>query len=920
MTPHPGPDACELEPLAFLGAIQPHGGLLLCDPSVERILAAAIGTGAILGMAADPRPGEAVAGLLPPALIAALRQLPPGAARPQLLAPQWPAPQWPASERLASERPASERLAPDGFECLAHRSAEGIVVEWLRPNLPPPADLGDRIASLAAELAVTIANRFLGAQALAQGVAAIAGYDRVMVYRFHPDWSGEVIAEARRPDLPPLLGLRYPAGDIPAQARELYRHALLRVVADVQDVVLPLRHAPGRPPDLGMAVLRAVSPMHIQYLRNMGVRATLTVSLLHRGALWGLIACHHGAPILPAAPVRQALAQAGTLFSGLLERVALANSRRREEAVEALRQGPGQANGQGEAGQGDAGHGEAGHGAGQRAGRGAGRAPEPTVLARLLLRHDGLAAAADADGIAWVGGDTVISVGLAPDVPTLRRLATEADPAGGIRATDRLGLPPPADPRRVEPAGMLAATLPEGGWLALFRRELTQEIHWAGNPAKATEPGPQGQLSPRRSFALWREQVRGAGRPWGEEEHALLAAAAGLLAAAPRQAMVARAAAETAALACGDNAALQSLAELLAPHSTALLLHGRGAELRLADITPALATLLGVASAPLRGRPWAEVAQVLGIVALGAAAGAEPGEERLHLAFSPVHGPLTLRLGLETALQLAAPGAAPLHFDALVAEDETRSGRLSAALRAAALQAERARRAREALLRNAGHELLTPLNAIIGFGDLLAAPELDLSPAAARDYAGEVVRAGKAMLRLVENLLLVSRIEAGQMAPRPAAYDLAALLRDQAETMRPLFDAKPVRLLLAAPAAVPCIGDATMLAQALVNLLSNALQFTPVNGEVACRLDVRPGQAELRVADGGPGIPPEARQRIFEAFQQVDGSIRRPHGGAGLGLFIARNMVELMGGSLGLEVPASGGCVFVLRLPTEPHG
>ena len=136
---------------------------------------------------------------------------------------------------------------------------------------------------------------------------ALTGFDRVMVYRFDAEWNGEVVAEDRRPDLEPFLGLHYPASDIPAQARDAVRHQL--------DADHPRRAvhagaagagrepaAPARRLDLSGAMLRSVSPVHLEYLANMGVVASMSVSLIDRGELWGLIACHHYAGAAPARP------------------------------------------------------------------------------------------------------------------------------------------------------------------------------------------------------------------------------------------------------------------------------------------------------------------------------------------------------------------------------------------------------------------------------------------------------------------------------------------------------------------------------------------------------------------------------------------------------------------------------------------
>ena len=148
----------------------------------------------------------------------------------------------------------------------------------------------------------------------------LTGFDRVMIYRFDEDWNGQVVAEDRADGLNSFLGLRYPASDIPAQARALYRSQWLRLIVDVGyrpvPLVPPLNPLTGRPLDLSHASLRSVSPVHVEYLHNMGVSASMSISLLDRGELWGLIACHHYAgPHQPPYEIRVAAEFLGQTLS-----------------------------------------------------------------------------------------------------------------------------------------------------------------------------------------------------------------------------------------------------------------------------------------------------------------------------------------------------------------------------------------------------------------------------------------------------------------------------------------------------------------------------------------------------------------------------------------------------------------------------
>jgi len=186
------------------------------------------------------------------------------------------------------------RLTPDKrYDGILHRSGSDLILELERaqPDMVLPSVRGAlgklQETSTEAEICWTAAKE----------ARRLTGFDRVKIYRFAPDWSGEVVAEARGDDVESYLGTHFPASDIPKQARELYTRKLLGYIPDVNYSPVPLLASVEGPPlDMSHCVLRSVSPIHLEYLRNMGVRATLTISLVIDGKLWGMIACHHGKP------------------------------------------------------------------------------------------------------------------------------------------------------------------------------------------------------------------------------------------------------------------------------------------------------------------------------------------------------------------------------------------------------------------------------------------------------------------------------------------------------------------------------------------------------------------------------------------------------------------------------------------------
>ena len=214
------------------------------------------------------------------------------------------------------------------FDVALHVSNGQIVIEG-QPSSEPSGDATNTVRSMVARLDQTPDfPRFFNEGV--RLVRALTGFDRVMIYKFAPDGSGEVVAEACRSGIGSFKGMHYPATDIPAQARELYRRNLLRIIADIDAEPVPVRPVldqQGRPLDLSLSVLRSVSPIHIEYLRNMGVRASMSISIIVDDKLWGLFACHHYSPMTPTFERRSICELLAHMFSMRLD------SRERKELV-----------------------------------------------------------------------------------------------------------------------------------------------------------------------------------------------------------------------------------------------------------------------------------------------------------------------------------------------------------------------------------------------------------------------------------------------------------------------------------------------------------------------------------------------------------------------------------------------------------
>jgi len=488
---------CERELIHLAGSVQPHGLLLVLREPQLRIVQASRSAGRLLGRPMD--------GLL----MSTADEL-----------------DGDLSQRLRSLVEQGDLLEPHplhctvgklSFEGAVHRNGADTLVLELEPVDPWPsgADCVQIDDALLLQRLGAAVQRFSEASSIGtltdgvvQCVRDIVGYDRVMVYRFDPDGHGEVIAEARDPRLEALLGHRYPATDIPQRARELYLRNRVRVLVDVHyepSALLPHllpggSAGPQGELDMSLCYLRSMSPLHLQYLMNMGVTATLVVSLVREGKLWGLIACHHYAPRNLPYVVRAACELLGEAISTRI--AAIENYARTQVAIQVRRLEQ--------------------------------RLVEATSTEgdwRLALFRNPrtLLQPLDATGAVLFHAGEILTCGEVPSTPELRALCSwiEEQSADHPLATSSIGASNPALASLTPTAsGVLAVRLSSSqpDYLVWLRKEQLQSYTWAGDPSKPVVDNDPLKLSPRRSFAAWSEVVRGTATPWTPGELALAAA------------------------------------------------------------------------------------------------------------------------------------------------------------------------------------------------------------------------------------------------------------------------------------------------------------------------------------------------------------------------------------------------------------
>jgi two-component system, chemotaxis family, sensor kinase Cph1 len=471
---------CDREPIHIPGAIQPHGALLVARFPDLQVMQASQNASMYLGdRSLDEIVGARLEDLLDAAVCGAVRT---------------------AADVEPARGVACSASRGGRTICVrAHRSEGGLVIELERAHRDDGRGLDPgRLRALLGELQEVSQNVESMSEVIVRALRDALGFDRVMMYRFDDDGHGSVIAEALSPKLAPYLGLHFPASDIPQQARELYRVNWIRMIPDASYEPVPIvparRPDTGGPLDLSFASLRSVSPVHLEYLRNFGAQAAMSLSVVCRGRLWGLITCNHRQPRYVPPEVRgdcELVAKLVSLQIAAAEELAHRRARDARATLVATLADAMQAS------DGD----------------------DP--LAGLTARPGELLELVGAEGAVICTGDDCTPVGRTPPKEAIEPLLAwvRERPEGPIFETSELPrLHPEAVAYKEVGSGVLAMLMPEPerSGVLWFRPEVVQSVRWSGDPRKpvAAEAG-HDRLHPRRSFREWREVVELTAPRWG---------------------------------------------------------------------------------------------------------------------------------------------------------------------------------------------------------------------------------------------------------------------------------------------------------------------------------------------------------------------------------------------------------------------
>ncbi|MEG4271537.1 MULTISPECIES: ATP-binding protein [unclassified Microcoleus] len=478
---------CDREPIHISGFIQPHGVLLVVrEPELE-ILQVSENTQDLLGVEPESAIGRNLSLFFNRVQLKKLKLCL-------------------CNENLKTVNPIKLSVINKGkyleFDCILHRVEEVLMVELELATSPENLSVFSFYHSVRATISKIQSAKNLKelSQITVDEVRKISGFDRVMVYQFDHEGNGAVIAEDKAENLSPFLGLNYPSSDIPKQARQLYSLNWLRLIPDINYQPVPLvsrnNAVTTQPTDLSFSVLRSVSPIHIEYLQNMGVAASMSISLIKDKKLWGLIACHNYTPKYLNYELRAACEFIGQVMS-----LELQSKEGNEDYDYKLHL----------------------------------KSIQTKIfedistsenLSEVLVKcQHNLLEAVNAQGAAIVFGDNCYQVGQTPQGEALKYLTNwvQEHLNKEIFYTDSLTkCYPEAEEFKDTASGCLAIAISPNQkiYVLWFRPEVIKTVNWAGNPNKPVETDEDGnpRLSPRKSFELWKENVRYKSLPWKQCE------------------------------------------------------------------------------------------------------------------------------------------------------------------------------------------------------------------------------------------------------------------------------------------------------------------------------------------------------------------------------------------------------------------
>lgn len=857
---------CESEILDKTGAIQSFGAVLVLEASSHKLLAASENWNSFSALKIQAKDFGQPIDLSP------LCRLP---------------------EHISTSPQRIAHVEHNNFELCVHRINHQIILDYYR--VLPIDDQQDIECPDFKSL-----NYFQGAQRLTEAVQKRFGLARVMVYAFDEEQAGDVIAESCWPAWEPYLGLHYPATDIPQVARQLYLTSGPRLISDVSSQPFQLI-SQNHDIDLSQSILRSVSKYHIEYLENMGVRASCSIPIIVENQLWGLIACHHPNPFSLSKAQRDTLQQWAQQLAQHIERTQQERQQKQRNAAETILTSVKSCLKQ--------------------------DGPPEEVLELLLLSKNSMETALAAQASAIYTEELVIHSGSIPPKAWLDDFAEmlKARPEN-VYASAHLAQDFREPPENSgECSGVLAYIIQRAPLTVAmsFRHQKIKEIHWGGDPR---QPALQkdNKLSPRNSFGLYKEIVRGQSQKWSRLDIETL----------QRYGQMLSERFSSSDLISFLQTGAARLTEQIVQYAyiTRVITQGlqHGALLSIVTLPQTPPSLLQINR---------EVEQIFDLPHLSWQKGQNAIEflkdiglsdaqiERLNatpqvLSFwSPRQGHRNIKISRRSLFGIETKGRRHA-IENFYFFDITSEERVNQALKAAKIQAESGNQSKLNFLSNTSHELKTPLHVMVGFAEILADNLQDSGDEQSLICVQHILKAGQHMKNLVEQLLLFSKSNNGHVMLPVEKFELKELIQNTLHWQHMLLNEAQITVHCDLPEANVMIeANKQSIQQILLNLLSNLIKFAPgTEAWMRLKLDDLSQSVVLELEDRGIGISEDEIHRVFEAFYQgrhPDTLVKQQ--GSGVGLALVKKLCEMHRGQISIQSQKEQGTTLCLVLPLKQN-
>jgi light-regulated signal transduction histidine kinase (bacteriophytochrome) len=838
--------SCEDEQIRIPGSIQPHGFLLLLDDRLERIVAASESTEEFLEVPLTLILGALVEVVLEREVLGALKA------------------QANSNEVLGSQAYLGAfQMRGRLYSVVTHRVGSERILEFERLEELISSELTNQVfTNFVSKLNKLRDEREL-CQALTEQVKKLTGYNRVLLYRFDEYGHGTVLCEETDGVLPSYLDLRFPASDIPPQARELYVQNTVRIIPDAMYLASPLRAINQRPIatlDLSMSILRSVSPFHLEYMRNMGTISSMSISIVSEDKLWGLVSGHHAEPRMVPYLVRSVCDLLTKLVCTQLTSFRASANLKKMVHFHAVQRRM------------------LTH-----------MASENNYVAAIAEQMSDLIEITDAKGAALVMEGQFKVFGQTPAKEDIYKLAAWMDgmPDLEIFESRHLG-------KHIEWAeafsevasGLLAVRISyiRQGYIMWFRPEVMRTVHWAGEPKKLGD-ADKG-LNPRQSFEAWKELVRGRSNPWTEME---------------------------IESATDFRGAVMTISLKRAEEAVQL------GEARFLQLTNALPHPVWTSDdeglLTYVNQRWLD--QGLGET------GRWYEEDRLvqedrDRSEGLWKSAVARGISFELEVRFRSPSKTVERWNLVRAipylrADGSRAGWAGTCTDLTdRRQRETAIRMTEKLALTGrmtsviAHEINNPLEAIINLLYLLGGRVR--GDEVARDYIGSAEAELQRISGITKQTLRWSK-ESVQKAEYGTANEL---FRDVLQLFAGKIRNRQVIVAIEGGEDVRFYGTIGQLSQVMANLLSNAIQAVEVGGRIWLSATSSGETMQIVVRDNGSGMSQETLRNLFQPFYSTKGDL-----GNGLGLYISHEIVERHKGSITAESELGVGTTMRISLPTR---